>query len=101
GVPFTTLISSQGKLHFPCAAPQLSFCSSRPGTKRTPLRPRTESTTEYDSRPFVRSNPGGRSFCLGGDAYSVSAFPNHHHPAQQGTVGSGRRSLPERREVIF
>ena len=32
--------------------------------KRTPLRPWTESTTEYDSGPFVKSNPGGQSFCL-------------------------------------
>ena len=27
----------------------------------TPLHPRAESTTEYDSRPFVKSNPNGRS----------------------------------------
>ena len=60
GVPFTTLISSQGKLHFPCAAPQLSFCSSRPGPKRTSLHPWAERTTEYDSKPFVKSNPDGR-----------------------------------------
>src|SRR5699024_6262299 len=53
-------IPSQGKLHFPCAASQLSFCSSRPGPKRTPLPPWTESTTEYDSKPFVKSNPDGR-----------------------------------------
>lgn len=32
-------VPSQGKLHFPCAASQLSFCNSRPGPKRTPLHP--------------------------------------------------------------
>ena len=40
-------------------------------------------------------------FCFGGDTYSVSAFPNHHHPAQQGPVGGGRCRLPERRKVVF
>ena len=57
--------SIQGKLHFPCAALQLSFCGSRPRPKRTALRSKAASTTEYDSRPFTKSNLAGRSFCLG------------------------------------
>ncbi len=39
----------------------LSFCSSRPGPKHTPLSPKAESTTEYDSRPFIK-----RTVCLFG-----------------------------------
>src|SRR5699024_612438 len=64
GISFAIPIPSQGKLHFPCAASQLSFCSSRLGTKRTPLRSWAESTTEYESRPFVKSNPDGRFLFL-------------------------------------
>ena len=58
-------IPSQGKLHFPCAALQLSFCGSRLRSKRIALRSKAVSTTEYDSRPFTKSNLAGRSFCLG------------------------------------
>ncbi len=57
-------IPSQGKLHFPCAALQLSFCGSRLRPKRTALRSKAASTTEYDSRPFIKSNLAGQSFCL-------------------------------------
>ena len=35
-----------------------------PRAEAPPLRPKAESTTEYDSRPFVKSNSAGRSFCL-------------------------------------
>ena len=35
-----------------------------PETKRTALRSKTVSTTEYNSRPFIKSNLAGRSFCL-------------------------------------
>ena len=43
---------------------QLSFCGSRLRPKRTALRSKAASKTEYDSRPFIKSNLAGRSFCL-------------------------------------
>src|SRR5699024_8884151 len=45
-IPFTTPIPSQVKLHSPCAASQLSFCSSRPGANRTSLHPWTAGDRE-------------------------------------------------------
>jgi len=58
-------IPSQGKLHFPCAALQLSFCGSRLRPKRTALRSKAASTTEYDSRPFTRAILLGGLFVWG------------------------------------
>ena len=40
------------------------FCGSRLRPKRTALRSKAASTTEYDSRPFIKSNLAGQSFCL-------------------------------------
>ena len=58
-------IPSQGKLHFPCAALQLSFCGSRLAPKCAALRIKAASKTEYDFRPFNKNYLAGRSFCLG------------------------------------
>ena len=44
--------------------PQLSFCGSRLRPKRMALRSKAASKTEYNSRPFTKSNLAGRSFCL-------------------------------------
>ena len=66
-IPFTTPIPSQGKLHFPCAASQLSFCSSRPGTKRTSLHPWTSLDREHNQIRFqtVRQEQFCRTVFLG------------------------------------
>ena len=62
---FASPIPSQGKLHFPCAALQLSFCGSRLAPKCAALRIKAASKTEYDFRPFNKNYLAGRSFCLG------------------------------------
>ncbi|MEQ2781356.1 hypothetical protein, partial [Faecalibacterium duncaniae] len=45
--------------------PQLSFCGFRPRSKRTALRSKAASTTEYDSRPFTRAILLGGLFVWG------------------------------------
>ena len=61
--PLLFLLLAAGWLHATGAGqtpPDAACCGSYPA-----LRSKAASTTEYDSRPFIKSNLAGRSFCLG------------------------------------